>query len=100
MSQVLLNALRRRGRGFAWLWRAGQLGQVVGLLGLACSILYSIVTILIATMSSGPALNWPQFTIRTVSSVGGFFALLVLSVVLKAYIVKRAGLHSFGEEAE
>jgi hypothetical protein len=102
MSQALFNALRQRGRAFAWFWRAGQLGQVLSLLGLTCSILYSVLTLLITATGSGRTLAWTQFFIRTVSLVGGFLALLVLSVLLKSYIVKRAGLHdpSFGEEAE
>jgi hypothetical protein len=98
----LYQILRQRSRGLAWLWRAGQIGQYGGLVGALFSVAYWTGAFLVETAHSKSMLVSARAGMQALVVVSGFAVLLVCSVVLKFYAIKRAGidLGSLGQETD
>jgi hypothetical protein len=98
----IYEALKSRNRQLARLWRAGQLGHYGGLVGALFSVAYWTGAFIVEVARSGPEhlLTGPGGLAVTVVSL--FAGLMVCSVVLKYYALKRAGvdLGLLGQEAD
>lgn len=98
----IYHALRRRNRRLAAVWLIGHAGHYGGLLGTLISVACGTGALIVQVSRYGPELFWTTAIERSACLAVAFPTLMTLSILLKYYALKRAGvdLALLGQETD
>ena len=98
----IYQAVKSRNRPLAWLWRIGQAGHYGGLIGMLFNVAYWTGALIVEVSRFGADRLWARVGLGATTVTSLFAGLTVLSVLLKYYALKRAGvdLALLGQETD